>query len=147
MGLGVGQSCTPREPSRLEFQTDDPLPGFSVAGATSPVVITIERSHGVSVSTPVGRIRLLCPRLAAKTVAGPKIGQFVRDYPGVELVITTDDSHVDLVSGGYDAGIQFGEYIAQDMVAVRVSPDLRPAVVGAPAYVDSHPNRQLRETC
>ena len=40
---------------------------------------------------------------------------------------------------GYDAGIQFGEYIAQDMVAVRVSPDLRPAIVGAPAYFDSHP--------
>jgi DNA-binding transcriptional LysR family regulator len=39
----------------------------------------------------------------------------------------------------YDAGIQFGEYLAQDMVAVRVSPDLRPAVVGAPAYFASHP--------
>ena len=36
-------------------------------------------------------------------------------------------------------GIQFGEYIAQDMVAVRVSPDLRPAIVAAPAYFDSHP--------
>ena len=89
-------------------------------------------------STPIGRIRLLCPRLA-KTVVGPKLGQFVRDYPAVELEITTDDSRVDLVSAGYDAGIQFGEYIAQDMVAVRVSPDLRPAVVGAPAYFDAHP--------
>jgi DNA-binding transcriptional LysR family regulator len=64
-------------------------------------------------STPVGRIRLLCPRLAAKTVVGPKLGQFVRDYPGVELDITTDDSRVDLVSAGYDAGIQFGEYHAR----------------------------------
>ena len=89
-------------------------------------------------STPVGRVQLLCPRLAAKTVVGPKLGQFVRDYPGVELDITTDDSRVDLVSAGYDAGIQFGEYIAQDMVAVRVSPDLRPAIVAAPAYFDSH---------
>ena len=80
-------------------------------------------------STPIGRIRLLCPRLAAKTVVGPKLGQFVRDYPAVELEITTDDSRLDLVSAGYDAGIQFGEYIAQDMVAVRVSPDLRPAIV------------------
>ena len=87
-------------------------------------------------STPVGRIRLLCPRLAAKTVVGPKLGQFARDYPAVELEITTDDSRVDLVSAGYDAGIQFGEYIAQDMVAVRVSPDLTPAIVAAPAYFD-----------
>lgn len=90
-------------------------------------------------STPVGRVRLLCPRVAARTVVGPKLGQFVREYPSVDLEITTDDSRVDLVSAGFDAGIQFGEYIAQDMVAVRVSPDLRPAIVGAPAYFDVHP--------
>jgi DNA-binding transcriptional LysR family regulator len=46
---------------------------------------------------------------------------------------------LDLVAAGFDAGIQFGEFIAQDMVAVRVSPDLRPAIVGAPAYFASHP--------
>jgi DNA-binding transcriptional LysR family regulator len=90
-------------------------------------------------STPVGRVRLLCPRVAAKSVVGPKLGQFVRDYPGVELEVTTDDARLDLVSAGFDAGIQFGEYIAQDMVAVRVSPDLRPAIVGAPSYFASHP--------
>ena len=88
----------------------------------------------------------MCPRLAAKTVVGPKLGQFVRDYPGVELEITTDDSRVDLVSAGYDAGIQFGEYIAQDMVAVRVSPDLTPAIVAAPATSTHTPSRHLRET-
>jgi DNA-binding transcriptional LysR family regulator len=89
-------------------------------------------------SRPVGRIRLLCPRVAAKTVLGPKLGAFARDYPDVELEITTDDSRVDLVAAGYDAGIQFGEYLAQDMIAVRVSPDLRPAIVAAPAYFASH---------
>jgi DNA-binding transcriptional LysR family regulator len=89
-------------------------------------------------SRPVGRIRLLCPRLAAKTVVGPKLGQFVRDYPDVELEVTTDDSRIDLVAAGYDAGIQFGEYLAQDMIAVRVSPDLRPAIVAAPAYFAAH---------
>ena len=82
---------------------------------------------------------ILCPRLAAKTVLAPKLGQFARVYPDVELEITTDDSRVDLVSAGFDAGIQFGEYIAQDMVAVRVSPDLRPAIVGAPSYFALHP--------
>jgi DNA-binding transcriptional LysR family regulator len=90
-------------------------------------------------STPVGRVRLLCPRMAARTVLGPRLGQFVRAYPRVELEITTDDSRVDLASAGFDAGIQFGEFIAQDMVAVRVSPDLRPAIVGSPAYFASHP--------
>jgi DNA-binding transcriptional LysR family regulator len=87
---------------------------------------------------PVGRVRLLCPRLAAKTVLAPRLGRFALEYPDVELDVTTDDSRVDLVSAGFDAGIQFGEYIAQDMVAVRVSPDLRPAIVGAPAYFALH---------
>jgi DNA-binding transcriptional LysR family regulator len=89
-------------------------------------------------SRPVGRLRLLVPRLAAKSVVAPKLGQFARDYPDVELDITTDDSRIDLVAAGFDAGIQFGEFIAQDMVAVRVSPDLRPAIVGAPTYFESH---------
>ena len=99
---------------------------------------TLTKLSGLQ-TKPVGRVRLLCPRLAAKTVLAPKLGQFARNYPDVELDITTDDSRVDLVSAGFDVGIQFGEYIAQDMVAVRVSPDLRPAIVGAPAYFTSHP--------
>jgi DNA-binding transcriptional LysR family regulator len=89
-------------------------------------------------SRPVGRVRLLVPRPAAKTVVATKLGRFARDYPDVELDITTEDSRVDLVAAGFDAGIQFGEFIAQDMVAVRVSPDLRPAIVGAPAYFETH---------
>ena len=88
-------------------------------------------------SRPVGRLRVLVPRLAAKTVLAPKLGRFVRNYPDVVLEVTTDDSHVDLVAAGYDAGIQFGEFIAQDMVAVRVSADHRPAIVGSPEYFAS----------
>ena len=50
----------------------------------------------------IGRVRLLCPRLAAKTVLAPKLGQFARDYPDVELEITTDDSRVDLILPAHD---------------------------------------------
>jgi DNA-binding transcriptional LysR family regulator len=99
---------------------------------------TLSKLSGLQ-AKPVGRVRLLCPRLAAKSVLAPKLGQFARDFPDVQLEITTDDSRVDLVSAGFDAGIQFGEYLAQDMVAVRVSPDLRPAIVAAPAYFATHP--------
>jgi DNA-binding transcriptional LysR family regulator len=103
-------------------------------------------------SKPAGRIRLVAPRVAAKTVLGPKLGQFAREYPDVVLDITTDDSHIDLVAAGFDAGIQFGEYIAQDMVAVRVSPDHRPAIIGAPDYFKTHPkpaspNDLLHHSC
>jgi DNA-binding transcriptional LysR family regulator len=87
---------------------------------------------------PVGRVRLVCPRLAAKTVLAPKLGAFVRHYPDVVLDVTTDDSRVDPVAAGFDAAIHFGEYIAQDMVAVRVSRDIRHAIVGALSYFKSH---------
>jgi len=63
---------------------------------------------------PAGRVRLRVPRLAAMTVLAPKLGQFARDYPDVVLDVTTEDSHDDLVAGGFDAGIQFGEFIEQD---------------------------------
>jgi DNA-binding transcriptional LysR family regulator len=79
----------------------------------------------------------LCPRLAAKTVLAPKLGVFVRDYPDVVLEVTTDDRRMDPVAAGFDAAIHFGEFIAQDMVAVRVSPDIRHAIVGAPSYFAS----------
>ena len=88
---------------------------------------------------PAGRVRLLVSPLAATAVLAPKLGQFARDYPDVVLDVTTDDSRVDLVAAGFDAGIHFGEFIEQDMVAVRVSRDPRPAIVGSPAYFESHP--------
>ena len=88
---------------------------------------------------PAGRVRLLVPRLAVNTVLAPKVGDFVRKYPDVVLDVTTDDRRMDIVAGGFDAGIHFGEYIEKDMIAVRVSADLRPAIVGSPTYIQTHP--------
>jgi DNA-binding transcriptional LysR family regulator len=88
---------------------------------------------------PVGRVRLLVPRFATRTELTVKLVRFAREYPEVVLDITTDDSRVDLVSSGFDAGIHIGEYIQRDMIAVRVSPDYRPAIVGSPEYFASHP--------
>ena len=72
------------------------------------------------------------------TVLAPKLGQFARGYPDIMLDITTDDSRLDLVAG-FDAGIHYGEFIEQDMITVRVSQDHRPAIVGSPEYLESHP--------
>lgn len=88
---------------------------------------------------PAGRIRLLLPRFAMESVLGPKLGQFAREYPEVLLDVTTDDSRMDIVAGGFDAGIHLGEYIEKDMIAVRVGPDHQPVIVGSPAYIASHP--------
>ena len=88
---------------------------------------------------PAGRVRLLVPRLAAMAVLAPKLGQFALVYPDVVLDVTADDSRMDIVVGGFDVGIHFGEYIEKDMIAVRVSSDHRAAIVGSPAYFKSHP--------
>ena len=88
---------------------------------------------------PGGRVRLLVPRLAVSSVLAPKLGLLNSKYPDVVLDVTTDDSRRDIVADGFDAGIHFGEYIEKDMIAVRVSPDQRPAIVGSPSYFRSHP--------
>ena len=88
---------------------------------------------------PVGPLRLVVSPIAAMTVLAPKLGQFARDYPDVILDVTADESRVDLVAAGFDAGIHLGEFIERDMVAIRVSPDLRPAIVGSPRYFAAHP--------
>lgn len=89
-----------------------------------------------------GRVRLLLPRLAVRSVLAPKLGKLSHEYPDIILDVTTDDSRRDIVAEGFDAGIHFGEYIQKDMVAVRVSPDHRPAIVGSPAYFDARPRPQ-----
>ena len=89
--------------------------------------------------TPRGRLRLLIPRLAAMTVLGPKLAQFTRKYPDVVLDVSTDETWLDLVAAGFDAGVQYGEFIQQDMVAVHVSADHRPAIVASPSYFAAHP--------
>jgi DNA-binding transcriptional LysR family regulator len=106
--------------------------------ALTDVQETLDHLSGLR-NKPAGRLRLLLPRIAGAELLAPKLAQFTRDYPDVVLDITADDTHLDIVAGGYDAGIQFGEYIQKDMIAVRVSKDHRAAIVGSPAYFKSHP--------
>lgn len=89
---------------------------------------------------PAGPVRLVASRLAARMVLAPKLAEFARNYPDVVLDLTvTEESRLDLVGAGFDAGIHLGEFIERDMVAVRVSKDQRAAIVGAPSYFASHP--------
>ncbi|HTR04945.1 MAG TPA: LysR family transcriptional regulator [Thermoanaerobaculia bacterium] len=89
---------------------------------------------------PAGRVRLVVSPLAATMVLAPKLGTFARKYPDVLLdVSTTNEGRFDLVAGRFDAGIHLGEFIERDMIAVRVSPDQRAAIVGSPRYFSSHP--------
>ncbi len=91
------------------------------------------------INQPRGCVRLLVPRLAVSSVLAPRLGILHSRYPDIVLDVTTDDSRRDIVADGFDAGIHFGEYIEKDMIAVRVSPDQRAAIVGSPKYFSSHP--------
>jgi DNA-binding transcriptional LysR family regulator len=84
---------------------------------------------------PAGRIRLVLSRSAAYLVLLPRLAQFCRGYPDVALDVTCSNDPVDLVAGEFDAGIQIGEFIQREMIAVRVSGDLRLAAVATPEYV------------
>jgi DNA-binding transcriptional LysR family regulator len=88
---------------------------------------------------PSGTVRLNLPKLAAQMALAPAFGRFARAYPDVRLELTVDDGLTDIVAGGFDAGIRPGERVQRDMVAVRVTPDLRTAVVGSPDYLGSRP--------
>jgi DNA-binding transcriptional LysR family regulator len=129
--------------------------GQDLLGRLRPALTDIQEAlHQVSSlsNKPAGRVRLLVPRLAASTVLAPKLGQFARDYPEIVLDVTTDDSRLDIVAEGFDAGIHFGEYIEKDMIAVRVSADLTPVIVGSPSYLKSYgrpklPPDLLRHRC
>ena len=71
--------------------------------------------------SPAGRIRLIIPRIATRMVILSKLAQFVRIYPEIVLEVTSSNDPVDLVAGVYDAGVQFGEFIQRDMIALRVT--------------------------
>ena len=87
---------------------------------------------------PAGRIRLVTSRSAAHLVLIPRLAAFTRSYPDVILDVTTSNDPVDLVAGEYDAGIQIGEFIQRDMIAVRLSGDMRLAAVATAEYLEQN---------
>ena len=111
--------------------------GTALLQDLTPALERIERSLAEARKrreSPAGRIRLIIPRTATYMVLLPKLARFARTYPEIVLEVTSSNDPVDLVAGGYDAGVQIGEFIQRDMIAVRVSEDLRLAVVGSPEY-------------
>lgn len=86
---------------------------------------------------PSGMIRITTSKHAATTVLWPKLTTLLHDYPDVRVELSFDSGFSDLVSERFDAGVRLGEAIAKDMIAVKIGPDLRMAVVGAPTYFES----------
>jgi DNA-binding transcriptional LysR family regulator len=92
---------------------------------------------------PVGTIRITTFRHAARMVLWPALVKLLPEYPDISVEINVSEGLTDIVAGRFDAGIRLGEQVQKDMVAVRVSPDIRMAVVGSPSYFA---NRKIPET-
>src|SRR5579862_6946473 len=124
--LGVSQSALSHSMRALEKRLGLQLlarttrsVSATAAGATlleelAPALERIERAVAEARNQrekPSGRIRLIIPRTATRAVLLPKLAQFARNYPEIVLEVTSSNDPVDLVAGGYDAGVQLGEFI------------------------------------
>jgi DNA-binding transcriptional LysR family regulator len=84
---------------------------------------------------PAGTVRITATEYAADAILLPRLANLLRAYPDIKIEIAVDYGLTDIVSHHYDAGVRSGEQVGKDMIAVRIGPDMRMAVVGAPAYL------------
>ncbi|WP_332672292.1 LysR family transcriptional regulator [Aromatoleum sp.] len=85
---------------------------------------------------PAGTIRITCTDDTIELYLRPMLSGFLKRYPDITLEVFVDNGFTNIVEERFDAGIRLGEAISKDMIAVRISPDWRLAVVGAPAYLE-----------
>src|SRR6266478_302742 len=88
---------------------------------------------------PAGRIRITATEYAADAILLPKLAKLLREYPEIQIEIIIDYGLTDIVTQQFDAGVRSGEQVAKDMIAVRIGPDMRMAVVGTPSYFKGRP--------
>ncbi len=88
---------------------------------------------------PAGAIRITATEYAADAILLPKLAKLLPAYPDIKVEIVIDYGLTDIVAQRYDAGVRSGEQVAKDMIAVRIGPDMRIAIVGAPSYFKTRP--------
>jgi DNA-binding transcriptional LysR family regulator len=88
---------------------------------------------------PSGTIRITAGEHSAEMVLWPALERFLPAYPDIKVEVHVDNTLTDIVAGRYDAGVRLGEQVAKDMVAMRIGPEMRMAVVGAPFYFATRP--------
>ncbi|WP_322982071.1 LysR family transcriptional regulator [Pseudomonas sp. C11] len=88
---------------------------------------------------PSGTIRITATDYAIKTILWPKLAKFLPRYPDIKVELVSDYAKGDIAADRFDAGVRFGESLAQDMIAVRVSPDMRFALVATKGYFAENP--------
>jgi DNA-binding transcriptional LysR family regulator len=129
--------------------------GRRLAEAAGPAIAQTRAALDEVAARPgevVGRVRLTVPRAAFHLVIEPVLPKFRERHPRIEVELVFEDRRMDVVGGGYDAGIRLSEYIERDMISVRLTDPFRFIVVGAPSYLDEHgapqrPEDLLRHEC
>jgi DNA-binding transcriptional LysR family regulator len=91
---------------------------------------------------PAGTIRITAGEHAARTVVQRGLAKLLPQYPDIRVEVVVDYGLIDIVAEGFDAGVRLGEQVAKDMIALRIGPDMRMAVVGSPDYFQQHPEPQ-----
>jgi DNA-binding transcriptional LysR family regulator len=116
--------------------------GERLIGTVAPAFDSIDAqfaSLGELRERPAGSLRITTGEHAAKTVLWPTLRRLLPDYPEINVELSIDAAFADIVSDRFDAGVRLGEAVAKDMIATRIGPDLRMAVIGSPAYFARHP--------
>ncbi|CAD6553685.1 HTH-type transcriptional regulator PgrR [Paraburkholderia kirstenboschensis] len=88
---------------------------------------------------PMGTIRITAIDYAIRSTLWPKLATFLPKFPKIKVELINEYERVDIVARGYDAGVRFGQELAQDMISVQIGPDLRNMVVGSKSYFAARP--------
>ena len=148
--LGVSQSALSHAMRNLEARLEVRLltrttrsvapteAGEQLFMRLSPHLLEIEQELTALRDTrdrPAGNIRLTAGEHAMSAVLWPVLKPFMAQYPDINVEVTLDDGLTDIVDGRFDAGVRLGEQVAKDMIAVRIAPAMRMAVVGSAEYL------------
>ncbi|ROS15610.1 LysR family transcriptional regulator [Raoultella sp. BIGb0399] len=151
--LGISQSALSHAMRNLESRLDVRLlsrttrsvapteAGERLFQRLSPHLIEIEQELAALRDTrdqPAGNIRLTAGEHATSVLLWPALKTFMLQYPDINIEITVDNGLTDIVDGRFDAGVRLGEQVAKDMIAVRIAPDMRMAVIGSPGYLQRY---------
>ncbi|TCB94961.1 LysR family transcriptional regulator [Enterobacter wuhouensis] len=151
--LGVSQSALSHAMRNLEARLDVRLltrttrsvapteAGERLFMRLSPHLVEIEQELAALRDTrdkPAGNIRITAGEHAMSAVLWPVLKPFMMKYPDIHVEVTVDNGLTDIVDGRFDAGVRLGEQVAKDMIAVRIAPDMRMAVVGSANYLEHH---------
>jgi DNA-binding transcriptional LysR family regulator len=103
--------------------------------------------------SPTGTLKLNVPTIVAHCILPPIVNRFLAAHPGIRLEVTTNDTFIDVLAAGFDAGIRYDESIEQDMIAVPIGPRTQRFIcVATPAYLEKHgepqhPKDLLQHAC